>query len=270
MSAVRLPGRLGVCSWSLRAEDPWQLAERAAACGVDGAWGLADLRDALDAEGLQLISGMTSPIGEDYSSLASIEATGGFRPDATWEENRRLVAGDARAAAELELELVTLHAGFLPATPGPERTKLLDRLREVADLYGEHGLLLGLETGQESAATLTDFLDALDRPDVRVNFDPANLLLYDRDEPLEALEALLPRVAQIHVKDARRTREPGTWGEEVPVGSGEVDWRRFAELLRREGYAGDLVIEREAGEQRVEDVRAAVATLAAAFGGTRA
>ncbi|MEO0653223.1 MAG: sugar phosphate isomerase/epimerase family protein [Planctomycetota bacterium] len=271
-----IPGRLGVCSWSLRADGPGELAARAAACGVEGvqlalgpvragAWGIADLRDALDAEGLRLLSGMTSPVGEDYSTLASIEATGGFRPDATWNENRRLVAGDARAAAELGLELVTLHAGFLPEDPGPERSRLLDRLRTVAATYAEHGLLLGLETGQESAATLIEVLDELDAPNVRVNFDPANMLLYDRDEPLAALEALLPRVAQIHVKDAVRTEQPGTWGREVPVGSGQVNWKRFASLVRQARFTGDLVVEREAGDARVADVRTALATLEAAF-----
>jgi sugar phosphate isomerase/epimerase len=79
------------------------------------------------------------------------------------------------------------------------------------------------------------------------------------DEPVAALARLAPWVRQIHVKDARRTRTKGTWGEEVPVGDGEVDWTRFFEVRRRENLAVDLVIEREAGEERVADIARAKA-----------
>jgi sugar phosphate isomerase/epimerase len=92
---------------------------------------------------------------------------------------------------------------------------------------------------------------------VGVNFDPANMILYEKGDPIAALETLAPWLKQCHIKDARRTKQSGTWGDEVVVGTGEVDWRRFFGVLDRIGYRGDLCIEREAGNQRVEDIRAA-------------
>ena len=83
------------------------------------------------------------------------------------------------------------------------------------------------------------------------------MLLYDMGEPVAALGALAPWVRQIHVKDARRTRVKGTWGSEVPVGTGEVDWRRFFSVVTERELAVDLMIEREAGDDRVGDIRAA-------------
>jgi sugar phosphate isomerase/epimerase len=124
-------------------------------------------------------------------------------------------------------------------------------------VFSAEGVRLGLETGQESAETLLAVLEELDVSTVGVNFDPANMLLYGMGDPVEALERLAHRVLQVHVKDALPTRMPGTWGSEVPAGEGAVDWGRFFDVLRAHALDVDLVIEREAGAQRVDDVRAA-------------
>jgi sugar phosphate isomerase/epimerase len=125
------------------------------------------------------------------------------------------------------------------------------------DVYAERGVAVGFETGQESAATLLEALADLQRPQAGVNFDPANLLLYGMDDPVAALRQLLPRVRQVHVKDARRPRSAGQWGEEVPVGTGEVPWDEFLALVRGGAPHADLMIEREAGQDRVGDIRTA-------------
>jgi len=257
--------RLGVCSWSLQPRSEQDLARLARQTGVAcvqlglkpllaGQWSVPALQQALADAGQALVSGMLSMAREDYSSLASIALTGGLRPDATWKENRRTAAEAAVLARRLGLSLVSFHAGFLPHEPGRERDKLLERLRQVADLFAEQGVAVALETGQETAETLEQVLVALDRPHVGVNFDPANMLLYGMGEPLDALQRLLPSVRQVHIKDACRTSVPGTWGREVPVGSGEVDWRGFLELLSRCRPVPDLLIEREDGARRVADV----------------
>src|SRR5262245_33212591 len=115
--------RLGVCSWSLRAHTPAELAARVRAVGVDclqlaldplrtGAWARAETDAALN--GLEIRSGMMGTAGEDYSTLATIRATGGVRPDEHWEANRRAASANAELARALGLELVSFHAGFLP------------------------------------------------------------------------------------------------------------------------------------------------------------
>jgi sugar phosphate isomerase/epimerase len=83
------------------------------------------------------------------------------------------------------------------------------------------------------------------------------MILYDKGDPVEALRILAPWLRQVHIKDAVRTHIPGTWGSEVPAGTGEVDWPEFFATLRELRFAGNLVIEREAGEQRVMDIRTA-------------
>ncbi|MEX1024732.1 MAG: sugar phosphate isomerase/epimerase family protein [Planctomycetota bacterium] len=258
---------LGVCSWSLQPATPRELAERVTATGIEavqlaldpircGAWKLDDTVAALAAAGVRVLSGMMEMEGEDYSTLESIRRTGGVRPLATWKANLAAAHANARLASELELSLVTLHAGFLPEDArDPERGVLLERLGALIDAFDARGVDVAFETGQETAATLLEVLADLDRARAGVNFDPANMLLYGQGDPVEALALLQARVHQIHVKDGLRAKEPGTWGEEVRVGTGEVDWTRFLALA--DTLAVDFVIEREAGTQRIEDVRAA-------------
>jgi sugar phosphate isomerase/epimerase len=265
--------RIGVCSWSLQATGPLELVERVRACGLahvqlaldplrTGAWDAERTRDVLADAGIGVLSGMMAMQGEDYSSLASIRATGGVRPSASWPANLAGAREIAALARRLGLDLVSFHAGFLPHDGAdPERRVLVERLRAVADALAAEGVATALETGQESAETLLGVLAELERDTVGVNFDPANMLLYRMGEPVESLDRLAPWVRQIHVKDAVRAPRPGEWGTEVRAGTGEVDWRAFFGVVRARGIDVDLVIEREAGDDRIGDVRAARALL---------
>jgi len=269
MKKSELTPRLAACSWSLRPATPAELLGAAECTGVarlqlaldplrenPSVWG--GVAELARARGVTVVSGMFGTVGEDYSTLDTIRRTGGVVPDATWEANWRNIQAVAEIAARLGLKLVTFHAGFLPhEETDPAFAKLLARIDQVAALFAGHGIDLGFETGQETADTLAAFLRRLDRRSVGVNFDPANMLLYDKGDPIEALRTLGPWLKQCHIKDARRTRVPGTWGEEVPVGTGEVDWPAFLRTLDALGYRGDLCIEREAGEQRAADIRTA-------------
>lgn len=260
--------RLAVCSWSLQPENGADLAGKVASCGIDaiqlaldplrtGDWCRDDTAAALEDAGIAVVSGMMGTKGEDYSTLETIKATGGIRPDETWAENRAAAQANAELAQKLGVSLVTFHAGFLPHDPAdPERAAMLSRLREIIEIFGAQGIRTAFETGQESAETLLGVLDAL--PDTAgVNFDPANMILYGMGDPIEALRKLAPRVLQIHIKDAVPTDTPGTWGREVAAGSGAVDWVAFFDEYKRANLACDLVIEREAGGDRIGDVRAA-------------
>jgi L-ribulose-5-phosphate 3-epimerase len=265
----RLADRLAVCSWSLQPPTPRQLIEQLKDIG------LARVQIALDplrehaavwgkfaneaaTAGLQLVSGMFGCVGEDYSSMEAIRRTGGIVPDSTWEQNWTNIQRTAEIADELHLTLVSFHAGFLPhEVRDPNYAKLLGRLRQVADLFGARGIDLALETGQETAETLGTFLGKLERPNVGVNFDPANMILYDKGNPVQALRTLSPWLKHCHIKDARKTKVPGTWGEEVVAGTGEVPWREFFQVLLERRFGGYCAIEREAGSQRVQDIRAA-------------
>ena len=134
-----------------------------------------------------------------------------------------------------------------PRSRRPGRKPFLDTLGKVSQLAAEKGVTVAFETGQETSALLRRTLDDLKCPNLKVNFDPANMLLYDKDDPIEAVELLAPDIRTVHVKDANRPTTPGTWGEEVPLGKGQTDTRKFLLTLKKVGYTGPLFIEREVG-----------------------
>jgi sugar phosphate isomerase/epimerase len=267
MPPVNLTDRLAVCSWSVRPESPAELAEKLKAIGVPraqlafdpirtgGAWadGVRKLQDL----GIAVVGAMFGAVGEDYSTLESIRATGGIVPDATWPQTFENFKQMAPLVQQAGVTHLMFHAGFLPhEKTDPDYGKLASRLGQVAALCADHGLTCCLETGQEEAPALLAFLQELNRPNVRVNFDPANLILYDKGDPIAGLRTLRSFVAQCHIKDATRTKTPGTWGAEVVVGTGEVYWRAFFDVLGP-GFTGTLALEREAGDDRVGDLRTA-------------
>src|SRR5205814_3740484 len=156
----------------------------------------------------------------------------------------------------LGLADLMLHAGFIPEPGQPDRKPFLDTLAKVSDLAKAKDVTVAFETGQETADLLRLTLDELKCPNLKVNFDPANMLLYDKGDPLRAVEILGKDIRSVHVKDAKRPTTPGNWGEEVPLGQGQVNIRKFVKTLRKVGYRGPLCIEREVGDQqqRVADI----------------
>jgi sugar phosphate isomerase/epimerase len=265
-----LASRLAVCSWSLEPASADDLLKKLAPTGLrrvqialdpirvneNGAW--TDVAAKAAAQDVTFVSGMMGTIGEDYTTLETIRRTGGVVPDATWAGNWKNFEANAELAGRLGLKLVTFHAGFLPhEEKDPAFAKLQDRVRRTADLFQARGIALGLETGQETADTLAAFLGKLDHRGVGVNLDPANILLYDKGDPVAAVRTLGQWLKQCHLKDAVRTKVPGTWGEEVVLGTGQVDWKAFFKVLPEVGFTGNLCIEREAGKQRAADIRAA-------------
>jgi L-ribulose-5-phosphate 3-epimerase len=269
MNGKSLLDRLAVCSWSLQPEGPEQLLKSLEATGLKrvqlaldpfhvepASWRLA--AEMFAVNGIETVSGMFGTIGEDYTTLETIKRTGGLVPDEHWEQNWRNIQTVVSIARRFRLKLVTFHAGFLPHEDhDPNFQKLLERIARVADLFGAQQIELGFETGQETADTLAAFLTKLNRPNVGVNFDPANMILYDKGDPIAALRVLGPWLKQCHIKDANRTQTPGTWGAEVAVGTGQVDWPAFFRTLKELAFSGNLCIEREAGAQRVADIIAA-------------
>lgn len=264
--SVALTDRLAVCSWSLQPATPAELLDRLAEIGINrvqlaldplrespAVWG--GIGELCRERGITIVSGMFGTLGEDYTTLETIRLTGGVVPDATWETNLTNITAAAGIARSLGLRLVSFHAGFLPHDESdPDYHKLRDRMVKLAGIFDRLGIHLVLETGQETAATLREFLDGLGCANVGVNFDPANMILYGKGDPIEAMRTLGPWIRQVHLKDANAATVPGNWGEEVPAGTGEVAWPAFFATLDELGFAGDICIEREAGTQRVADI----------------
>jgi sugar phosphate isomerase/epimerase len=264
---------LGVCSWSLRPAELSDLVEKIAALGLAHVHlALAPLLllddkrkfeqlGHLRHSGLTVTAGMIDFPGEDYSTIGRIRTTGGLVPDDVWPLRRQLVIAAGKLAQEMGLSLLTLHAGFLPRSSHPDYPKLLSRIGELAAGLEGLGVALALETGQEPASELLQFLNDLPGRKVGVNLDPANMILYGTGDPIEAIHTLDRHIRQVHLKDAVPAEKPGLeWGKEVALGTGSVDVEELLLALREIGYAGPLVIECE-HDAGTQVVRSAIETL---------
>lgn len=262
------PLAIGVCSWSLQVKSVPELKSLLGRLGVDvvqiacgdphhAAWDEGDkLPEAAKAAGFRMTGAMLGFPGEDYTSPATIEKSGGFSNPADRPERIERFQWALDRTRALGLADLMLHAGFLPEPGHPDRKPFLDTLARVSQLAKEKGVTVAFETGQETADLLRRTLDDLKCPNLKVNFDPANMILYDKGDPIRAVEILGPDIRSVHVKDAIRTKVPGTWGDEVPLGQGEANIKKFIQTLKKVGYKGALCIEREVGnqEQRVADL----------------
>lgn len=160
-------------------------------------------------------------------------------------------------AVDLGTKVITTHIGTVPEERNDTWEVMRVALNEIGAYAAKKGVVLATETGPESGPVLRDLLLTLDTDAVRVNFDPANLVMngYDLDE---ALDALLPFIAHTHAKDGYC--DPGKW-REAPLGEGDVPWPHYVARLKAANYTGAFTIEREAGEDPIGDVAKAIAFL---------
>jgi L-ribulose-5-phosphate 3-epimerase len=262
------PLAIGVCSWSLQVKSVAELQRLMDGLGIDvvqiacgdphhASWDEGDaMPAAARAAGFRISGSMLGFPGEDYTTPQTIQRTGGFGNPATRPERLERFKWALERTMELGLTDMMFHAGFLPEPGDPDRKPFLDTLAKVSQLALEKGITVAFETGQETADLLRRTLDDLKCSNLKINFDPANMILYGMGDPIRAVEILGPDIRSVHVKDAIRTKMAGTWGAEVPLGQGEVNIPKFVQTLKTVGYRGPLCIEREVGDQpqRIADI----------------
>jgi sugar phosphate isomerase/epimerase len=256
------PLAIGVCSWSLQVKNVPELKGFLDQLGIDvvqiacgdphhAAWDEGEaLPEVARQADFRMVGAMLGFPGEDYTTPQTIQKSGGFGDPALRPERLVRLQWALDRTRALGLQDLMLHAGFIPNKGDPARKPFLDTLARVSDLAKGKGITVAFETGQETADLLRLTLDELRCSNLKVNFDPANMLLYDKGDPLRAVEILGPDIRSVHVKDAIRTKVPGTWGDEVPLGQGEVNIKQFVKTLKKVGYRGALCIEREVGDQQ--------------------
>jgi sugar phosphate isomerase/epimerase len=204
--------------------------------------------------------------GESYANIPTVTRTVGLVPPKTRVARATELLEIADFAKLLGVSAVGLHIGFVPHDASSrEYRDVLQVARDACDHLAGNGQALHLETGQEPADVLVQFLGDVERDNLFVNFDPANMILYGAGEPLPALRRLGPFVRSIHCKDATWSDQPGeTWGREVPLGEGAVDFEAYLSTLAEIGYEGPLTIEREIPQEPARqkaEVAAAVGVL---------
>ena len=170
----------------------------------------------------------------------------------------------ARFAAKFHLPSITTHVGFLPEDPkDPLYTGTVEALKQVAGLCAELGIGFWFETGQETPVNLLRTIERVNTGNLGINLDPANLLLYGKANPVDALDVFGKYVRGVHAKDGLYPTDGDHLGKETPLGEGQVNFPVLVPKLKSMGFGGALTIEREiGGEQQIRDIRRAIELLA--------
>jgi len=266
---------IGVMFWAGRdpVETLQELKSLGVRCGQLGIPGDMDLngaaeawKAALEEEQFTLVTVFAAYQGEDYADIPTVKRTVGFIPPATREEREARTLAVSDFAAAVGAPSIATHIGFVPEdVADPDYIAVREMVRRVCNHAAANNQTFALETGQEPADILLAFFRDVGRENLRINFDPANLILYGSGDPIEALGLLASHVVSVHCKDGDwpDAGVPGALGVERPLGKGAVGIDRFINKLKSVGYKGTLNIEREVPDrqQRLEDIRMAVALL---------
>ncbi|MBN2558846.1 MAG: sugar phosphate isomerase/epimerase [Clostridia bacterium] len=262
VDSFRLPVREGI--------------KKAAALGADGiqiyATGGEMAPDALTArDRIELLDYIKSH-GLVVSALCGDPGGGGFSHPADNPARIELSKRIIDLALDLETNVVTTHVGAIPSDSNHDRYKVIrDACFELGEYAGGTGVSFAIETGPEHSSVLRSFIDGLPCEGIRVNLDPANLVMVIGENAAEAVVNLAPYIVHTHAKDGRMlvkcdpedlyvTHTRGWDGAfiETPLGEGDVGFPSYLNALRGSGFDGFLTIEREVGENPGDDIGRAV------------
>ena len=263
---------IGVMFWAGR--DPRETLREVKALGVSCGQlgvpgdmpleGAADAwRIALEQENFTVVTVFCAYVGESYADIPTVEKTVGFIPETTRAEREQRTKDVSHFAAAIGVKSIACHVGFVPEDRSdPKYTAVRDLVRRICDHAALHGQTFALETGQEPAEILLEFLKDVDRQNLGINFDPANLIMYGSGDPIQAVEVLHEHLLSVHAKDGTwpPKKPEGALGTEAPLGEGAVGMDKFIAKLKQVGYKGTLNVEREIDdlEQKKIDMRKGV------------
>jgi L-ribulose-5-phosphate 3-epimerase len=226
------------------------------------------LRQAFEKYQIEATSLVVGGPGREVWDFYEGPLTIGLVPRGTREARIAHIKKASDFAKQCGIAAVQTHCGFIPENPNDTVYKeTVTAMREVAGYCKRNGQSFRYETGQETPLTLVRAIQDVGLDNQGVNFDLANLILYGKANPLDAVELLGPYVQGIHAKDGLWPTNPRELGQEVPIGKGKVDFPRIIMRLKELNYRGAVTIEREiSGAQQMEDVRAAKAFLEKVIG----
>jgi L-ribulose-5-phosphate 3-epimerase len=221
------------------------------------------LRQALDKYQIEATSLVVGGPGKEVWNFYDGPLTIGLVPRETRDARIAHIKKASDFAKQCGIEAVQTHCGFISENPNdPIYKETVSAMRDVAGYCKRNGQNFRYETGQETPITLVRAIQDVGLDNQGVNFDLANLILYGKANPVDAIELLGPYVQGIHAKDGMWPTDPKDLGQEVPIGKGKVDFPRIFKRLKEMNYRGAVTIEREiSGPQQVEDVRASKAYL---------
>lgn len=195
------------------------------------------------------------------------QITLGLVPVDTRAERLRMLMEGSDFARELGIKYLVTHVGYIPENPlDPNYHGTLNACKSIADHCAKNGQMFLFETGQETPITLKRAIQDIEKSvgtgTVGINLDPANLILYGKANPVDALEVFGEYVRGVHGKDGMYPTNGYQLGKETPLGQGRVNYPVFIRRLKEVGYTGDITIEREiSGDEQIRDILAGKALL---------
>lgn len=266
---------IGVMFWAGRdpVETLRELKALGARCGQIGIAGdfplagaAAQWKAAMQAEDFPVVTAFCAYTGESYADIPTVQRTVGFIPRETRAERERRTFAVSDFARDAGIPSIATHIGFVPEdSSDTDYLGVREMVRHVCDYAAKNKQTFALETGQEGAETLLQFFIDVNRENLGINFDPANMILYGTGDPIDALGTLAQHVISVHCKDGDWPPEgvAGALGEEKPLGQGSVGMDRFIQKLKSINFKGPLNIEREVPDQaqRLRDIAMGVKLL---------
>ena len=214
----------------------------------------------LKSSGVRLAALWTGYSGTVIWDLIDGPDTMGLIPEYTRKKRIADLKAGADFAAMVGAPAIITHCGFIPETPKCHLyMEVLDALGEIAEYCQKLGLEFWFETGQETPVTLLRTIEDIGLPNLGINLDTANIILYGKGNPVDALDVFGKYVRNLHVKDGVYPQNGHKLGHETPIGQGKVDFEKVITKLHELGFTGELVVEREiTGEQQAKDIMTAL------------
>ncbi len=220
---------------------------------------LDKVADAMEKTSVEVSSIFVTFEGQTYNNRTGPQ-TDGLVPDEHRERRAELLIKSANKIKELGILNVTSHVGFVPDDEqDPLYIKFLDAMKRITQVLLDNGQILCFETGQELPSTLKRTIDHIGTDNLFINLDPANLILYGKANPLDAVAIFGPLVRGFHAKDGLWPNRDEDLGIEVKLGEGMVNFPLLMRRLKACGFKGPVTIEREiTGPQQIEDIKHAI------------
>jgi len=221
------------------------------------------LKNALEKYGVEATAVNTSGPGPDIYDFYQGPLTIGLVPPKYRRQRIDHLKRASDFAKQCGIPAIHSHFGFIPENPNdPVYTEAVEACGEVVKHVKENNQTVLYETGQETPITLLRLIKDVGLDNQGVNLDTANLILYGKGHPVDALDVIGNYVRGLHAKDGLFPTDPRQLGREVPIGQGKVDFPRLIRRLKELNYAGPVTIEREiSGPQQMEDIKRSITFL---------
>jgi len=215
------------------------------------------LKRAVEENDIKITTLWTGFSGRAVWNFTEGPLTIGLVPPDTREKRLKELRKASEFAEWIGVESLTTHVGFIPENPNdPVYISLIDALKDVTRFLDDRGQSFWFETGQETPVTLLRTFEDVGAENLGVNFDPANLIMYGKANPVDALDIIGGYVRDLHAKDGEYPKSGRRLGEEKPLGEGRVNFPALLSKLKELNYTGSLTIEREiSGPQQIRDIK---------------